>query len=84
MFLAMLMISVRRGTPSVTFLALTPAKWKVLRVICAGVRGAGRQGGVWGRRGHSALAGRGATHAGDGWQIIAGKQQAAVQRAPVW
>ena len=34
MFLAMLMISVSRGTPSVTFLADTPAKWKVLRVIC--------------------------------------------------
>lgn len=33
MFLAMLMISVRRGTPRVTFLALTPAKWKVLSVI---------------------------------------------------
>ncbi len=34
MFLAMLMISVRRGTPSVTFLADTPAKWKVFSVIC--------------------------------------------------
>ena len=34
MFLAMLMISVSRGTPSVTFLADTPAKWKVLSVIC--------------------------------------------------
>ena len=34
MALAMLMISVRRGTPSVTFLADTPAKWKVLSVIC--------------------------------------------------
>ena len=33
MFLATLIISVSRGTPSVTFLALTPAKWKVLRVI---------------------------------------------------
>lgn len=33
MFLARLMISVSRGTPSVTFLALTPAKWKVLSVI---------------------------------------------------
>lgn len=49
MFLAMLMISVRRGTPSVTFLADTPAKWKVFRVICGqsvgsrGVRG-GQQG----------------------------------------
>ena len=33
-FLAMLMISFRRGTPSVTFFAETPAKWKVLSVIC--------------------------------------------------
>jgi hypothetical protein len=24
----------RRGTPSVTFLSETPAKWKVFRVIC--------------------------------------------------
>eukprot|EP00955_Chlamydomonas_euryale_P014314 154156-Chlamydomonas_euryale.AAC.1 len=30
MFFARLMISVRRGTPSVTFLADTPAKWNVL------------------------------------------------------
>ena len=29
-----LMISVRRGTPSVTFFAETPAKWNVLSVIC--------------------------------------------------
>lgn len=29
---------VSRGTPSVTFLADTPAKWKVFRVICAGWR----------------------------------------------
>ena len=28
-----LMISVRRGTPSVTFMLATPAKWKVLSVI---------------------------------------------------
>lgn len=34
MFFAMLMISVRRGTPSVTFFAATPALWKVLSVIC--------------------------------------------------
>jgi hypothetical protein len=34
MFFAMLMISVSRGTPSVTFLADTPAKWNVLSVIC--------------------------------------------------
>ena len=33
-FLAMLMSSLRRGTPSVTFLAETPAKWKVFKVIC--------------------------------------------------
>ena len=32
--LAMLMISFRRGTPSVTFFAETPAKWNVFRVIC--------------------------------------------------
>mmetsp|Transcript_17432 Transcript_17432/g.59214 ORF Transcript_17432/g.59214 Transcript_17432/m.59214 type:complete len:242 (-) Transcript_17432:24-749(-) len=31
---AMLRISLRRGTPSVTFLALIPAWWKVLSVIC--------------------------------------------------
>ena len=30
----MLMISLRRGTPSVTFFDDTPAKWKVLSVIC--------------------------------------------------
>jgi len=36
MFLAKLMISVSRGTPSVTFLADTPAKWKVFSVICEG------------------------------------------------
>ena len=29
-FLEMLMISFSRGTPSVTFLEETPAKWKVL------------------------------------------------------
>lgn len=34
MFLAALMISLMRGTPSVTFMLATPAKWKVLRVIC--------------------------------------------------
>ena len=28
------MSSLRRGTPSVTFLAETPAKWKVFKVIC--------------------------------------------------
>ena len=33
-FLAMLMSSFRRGTPSVTFFAETPAKWKVFSVIC--------------------------------------------------
>jgi hypothetical protein len=32
-FLEMLMISLRRGTPSVTFLEDTPAKWKVFSVI---------------------------------------------------
>jgi hypothetical protein len=32
-FLATLMISLSLGTPSVTFLADTPAKWKVFRVI---------------------------------------------------
>jgi hypothetical protein len=34
MFLATLMISFIRGTPSVTFLDEIPALWKVLRVIC--------------------------------------------------
>lgn len=34
MFLAALMISLMRGTPSVTFMLATPAKWNVLRVIC--------------------------------------------------
>ena len=34
MTLAALMISFIRGTPSVTFIEATPAKWKVLRVIC--------------------------------------------------
>ena len=34
MFLAALMISLMRGTPRVTFMLATPAKWKVLRVIC--------------------------------------------------
>mmetsp|Transcript_35160 Transcript_35160/g.76854 ORF Transcript_35160/g.76854 Transcript_35160/m.76854 type:complete len:204 (+) Transcript_35160:1351-1962(+) len=34
MRLAMLMISFKRGTPSVTFFADTPAKWKVFSVIC--------------------------------------------------
>jgi hypothetical protein len=33
MFLAALMISLIRGTPSVTFIEATPAKWKVFRVI---------------------------------------------------
>lgn len=28
------MISFKRGTPSVTFMLATPAKWKVLSVIC--------------------------------------------------
>jgi hypothetical protein len=32
--LAALMISFIRGTPRVTFIEATPAKWKVLRVIC--------------------------------------------------
>lgn len=32
--LAALMISLMRGTPSVTFIEATPAKWKVLSVIC--------------------------------------------------
>mmetsp|Transcript_25747 Transcript_25747/g.65467 ORF Transcript_25747/g.65467 Transcript_25747/m.65467 type:complete len:502 (-) Transcript_25747:932-2437(-) len=34
MFLAALMISLMRGTPSVTFMDATPAKWNVLSVIC--------------------------------------------------
>ncbi len=34
MFLDPLMISLMRGTPSVTFMAATPAKWNVFRVIC--------------------------------------------------
>ena len=34
MTLAALMISLIRGTPSVTFMDATPAKWKVLSVIC--------------------------------------------------
>jgi DUF1009 family protein len=34
MSLAALMISLMRGTPSVTFMEATPAKWKVLSVIC--------------------------------------------------
>ena len=29
-----LMISLMRGTPSVTFMLATPAKWNVFRVIC--------------------------------------------------
>ena len=29
-----LMIAVSRGTPSVTFIDATPAKWNVLSVIC--------------------------------------------------
>lgn len=33
-FFEMLMISFRRGTPSVTFFEDTPAKWKVFSVIC--------------------------------------------------
>lgn len=33
MFLATLIISLRRGTPSVTFFDDTPAKWKVFNVI---------------------------------------------------
>mmetsp|Transcript_27011 Transcript_27011/g.71331 ORF Transcript_27011/g.71331 Transcript_27011/m.71331 type:complete len:241 (+) Transcript_27011:2272-2994(+) len=33
-FLATLMSSLSRGTPRVTFFAPTPAKWKVLSVIC--------------------------------------------------
>ena len=32
--LAALMISLMRGTPRVMFMLATPAKWKVLRVIC--------------------------------------------------
>ena len=32
-FLAALMISLMRGTPSVIFIEATPAKWKVLSVI---------------------------------------------------
>lgn len=31
---AALMISLMRGTPSVTFMDATPAKWNVLSVIC--------------------------------------------------
>lgn len=34
MTLAALIISLIRGTPSVTFIDATPAKWKVLSVIC--------------------------------------------------
>ena len=34
MTLEALIISFRRGTPSVTFILATPAKWKVFRVIC--------------------------------------------------
>jgi hypothetical protein len=34
MILAALMISLIRGTPKVTFMAATPAKWKVFNVIC--------------------------------------------------
>ncbi len=34
MFLVAFMISLMRGTPSVTFMAATPAKWKVFSVIC--------------------------------------------------
>ena len=33
-FLEILMISLSLGTPSVTFLEDTPAKWKVFKVIC--------------------------------------------------
>ncbi len=33
-FLAALMISLIRGTPRVTFIEATPAKWKVFSVIC--------------------------------------------------
>ena len=33
-FLAALMISLMRGTPCVTFIDATPAKWKVFSVIC--------------------------------------------------
>ena len=33
-FLEALMISLMRGTPSVTFMAATPAKWNVFSVIC--------------------------------------------------
>ena len=33
MSLLALMISFNRGTPSVTFIDATPAKWKVFRVI---------------------------------------------------
>jgi hypothetical protein len=32
-FLAALIISLIRGTPSVTFIEATPAKWKVFNVI---------------------------------------------------
>ena len=34
MALAALMISFMRGTPRVTFIDATPAKWKVFKVIC--------------------------------------------------
>lgn len=34
MVLAALIISLIRGTPRVTFMEATPAKWKVLSVIC--------------------------------------------------
>lgn len=34
MFLEALIISLMRGTPIVTFMLATPAKWNVLSVIC--------------------------------------------------
>ena len=57
MFLAALMISLMRGTPSVTFMLATPAKWNVLSVIC--VPGSPAGGGAGGRAGARAGGGQG-------------------------
>lgn len=48
MFLAALMISLMRGTPSVTFMLATPAKWNVFSVICVpGSPAQVERGGRW-------------------------------------
>lgn len=54
MFLAALMISLMRGTPSVTFMDATPAKWNVFSVICVPGSPAGEGEGQagWGWEGH--------------------------------